>query len=334
MEENESKINAKTKNVIKVSAIALLLMALFIANAFFPLKYAITYLVSKSYKAEIGEAFVRFLNVGYGDAAIIQLPDQKSLLIDCGDGTYANNYKIIKELNRCGIQKIDYAICTNIKTEHCGGFSEIIKNKGVGTLFCPYLPSGIVCQSVTESQIQAQKCGATVKINEYGAGEIGENYFFTILSPSSPNNDLSEYEVLRKNGTDKNICDASAVVWLNIFDTDILFMSDVSYDVLEKITDEFELLDTEYRPDKEHAIDLRTCKILKVSDHGHKRGSNTYFYSVLKPENAVISVGENSREDCPSAEVIADLCETATAYATQNYGNVAFKITAEGYMQV
>lgn len=320
----------KIKKVITISSVSLLLIALFIINAFFPLKFAITYLVSKDHRAAVGEAFVRFLNVGYGDATIIQLPDGKSLLIDSGDGSYSNNFKIIKELNRCGIDKIDYTICTNINKEHCGGFAEILKNKDVEQAFFPYAPTGIKSQEAYDAQVAAKEQGANIVINEYGAGAIGENYFFTMLSPSSPNSPDSEYEEMRKNATDKNICDASAVVWVSIYNNSFLFLSDVSYTVLDKITNSYMLNGSSYRPDGKNAINLEDCAVIKVSDHAHKRGSDTAFYSLLTPKYAVISVGENSREDCPSAEVIGDLTGVgAQTFITQNYGDIAFKITAE-----
>ena len=153
-------------------------------------------------------------------------------------------------------------------------------------------------------------------------------------STTSYKSSESEYEEMRKNPTDTNVCNTSAVVWINIYDTNFLFLSDVSSSVLKKIANSYLINQSGYCPMGEKFVNLEKCDVLKVSDHGHMRGANTQFHSLIKPDHAVICAGKNSREDCPSAKVIADLTLNASVYITENYGDVTFKITNTNYFLI
>lgn len=322
------KGKGKLKKIVAVLIVAALLSAIFVVNIFFPVKYTFAYFTSRKYRSAEGEAYVRFLNVGYGDAAVVQLPDGKTLLVDCGDGAYGNNYRIIRALNRCGISDIDYAVCTSVSKEHCGGFADVLSVKGVQTVFCPYVTDARITDSYHAFR-KAAAGRAEIKYTEYNLSVAEESYFFTFLSPTSHQSPLSEYEDMRRNPTEENIANASAVLWLSIYGINFFFAGDIYADKADKIVEESRLIQP-YCPVNGVGIDLSGCHVLKVPNHGSDKSLSTRLYDALQPEYAVISVGTNSR-GCPASAVITNAGNTASTYLTSEYGDVVFKITPEGY---
>ena len=69
---------------------------------------------------------VRFLNVGYGDAILLQLPGGTNAMIDAGGSLSAA--KTVEVLKGLGISKLDFVVITHSHENHFGGFEEILKH--------------------------------------------------------------------------------------------------------------------------------------------------------------------------------------------------------------
>ncbi|MGN1104266.1 MAG: hypothetical protein ACI4QI_05255, partial [Candidatus Coproplasma sp.] len=107
------KLSPSAIVAIVISAtVAVLVVAMLVINAFFPIRYFSAYTV-RSDKNEQGQLKVTYIDVGFGDSTLIELPDGKTALIDGGDGSYPNQLKLIKTLNSHGIDYVDYLICTS-----------------------------------------------------------------------------------------------------------------------------------------------------------------------------------------------------------------------------
>ena len=73
---------------------------------------------------------------------------------------------------------------------------------------------------------------------------------------------------------------------------------------------------------------LPDVEVLLVSHHGSKHGSNSKFLSIIRPETAIISVGDNSNGH-PTREAIGRLQRAGAAvYRTDECGTVT--VTAKG----
>ncbi len=84
---------------------------------------------------------VRFLNVGWGDAHLIQLPSGAITLIDGGDGSRTNSQDHpLDWMNRNGVHQLDWMILTHIHEDHLNGLVDIAKNKRVVRAILPYEP--------------------------------------------------------------------------------------------------------------------------------------------------------------------------------------------------
>ena len=86
---------------------------------------------------QAGTLRVHFLDVGQGDCSLIELPDNRIMLIDGGNGTPENNKHILRYLNALDIDVIDYLVVTHADSDHCGGLDAVLENKEVTWAFLP-----------------------------------------------------------------------------------------------------------------------------------------------------------------------------------------------------
>ena len=113
--------------IITAAVVGLLVIVLIVINIFIPIKYLSAYFVGKDEREE-DTLRVTFIDVGYGDSTLCEFPDGKVMLIDGGDGSYANNLAILTVLNERGVDTIDYLVCTSVLGEYCGGLDEVISS--------------------------------------------------------------------------------------------------------------------------------------------------------------------------------------------------------------
>lgn len=327
-ERKKKKLSKFQLRAIIIGAVSLVFaLAFIITNIFIPVKYLASYMVARNRGAAEGVMRVRFVDAGYGDCIIVELPDGKNMLIDGGNGSAPNQAKILKYLNSCDINTIDYLICTSVKSEHCGGLAEIIKYKTVNKIYMPYCLNTFINDKYRDFALAARDSGAPVIISQYGAG--GKNteygYFFSFLSPSIISNPEGEYAELNKNGgSEEAVNNSSAVIWLEYAGTAFLFTSDAGSKVLNGICNSYAVAGEDY------PVKLENCTVISVSGHG-SADSSAQLYDTAKPEVAVISVGENGR-GCPSAAAIADAanCVGDNLYRTDG-GAVTIEVNKEGY---
>lgn len=331
------KLSKKTvAAIISVAAAALIVTALLVVNLFYPLKYLTAYFVSGS-RSQSGVLTVHVLDVGQADCAILELPEGGVMLIDGGDGSYSDTLKILKKLNSLGIDYIDYAVCTSVNGEHCGGLADIISLKEVGKIYMPYCAIESVTSGYASLCEAARESGAQICISEVGAGEEEENFFFTFLSPADHTSPLSPYADLNASPSQATMDDSSAVMWIEFAGTGIFWAGDVTTDILNYLAEEYFLLKEEGGglSWNGHVIDYTDCSVLKVAKHGSDDSLCTQLLDVLDISAAVISVGEENAEGCPALQVIADLYAfTDKIYTTQDYGDITLTVMADGTLAI
>ncbi|MDE7453469.1 MAG: MBL fold metallo-hydrolase [Clostridia bacterium] len=327
--EQKKKLSKNKIRAIIVACISIAIaVALIITNIFVPVKYLASYMVVKNKGAKAGVMRVRFVDMGYGDCTIIELPDGKNMLIDGGNGSMTNESRILKFLNKCDIDVIDYLVCTNVNAEHCGGLAEIVRYKKVKKIYMPGLNFMYTTDEYKNFCISAS--GSVAAISQYGECKIEEEsgYFFSFLSPSPLGNDSGEYQDLLANTKSLEARNnASAVMWLEYAGTSFLFTSDVSDTVLKSLCDKYnnETIRDDYFSFKGHTVRLENCNVLKVADHGSKNALYTPFYDLTSPDIAVISTNG------VSLDLMSDLggcCKNI--YRTDEYGTLTIEVTADG----
>lgn len=325
---------AKKRTIIISVITAVVVLAIIITNIFIPVKYLSSYLVARNKGAEIGVMRVRFVDVGYGDCIIVELPDGKNMVIDAGEDTSSNQKRILKFLNKCDIDTIDYLVCTSVSKEHCAGLSELLNYKKVKRIFMPYCKNTYVTKEFRNFAVALTGINADCVVSQYGTGESNEEsgYFFTFLSPSVITNPGSQYEGLVGTPSKEQIDAASAVMWLEYLGTSFLFTSDATDEVLNSLCKYYENDKENFARNGNHTVKLENCNVLQVANHGSKASASSLLYDLVKPETAVISVGENGF-GCPSVQAVSNAVNYVgeKLYRTDEHGTVTIEVTSAGY---
>lgn len=318
--------------VIPLFIVVLLAITLLVVNIYIPVKYLSAYFV-KGGKNNVGELRVTYLDMEFGDSALVELPDGKTILIDGGDGVYSRELSLIKFLNSRSVDTIDFLICTSVKKEHCGGLAEVVKYKNIGKAYIPYSINPRINDS-----FYAFVNALNDKGTEFGYCSVGEGYcdeandcFFTFLAPTDKDSPQSEYALMNTTPNAENIETASAVVWLQFGESAFAFTSDAHKQTLKRIVESYKLfteLEQDYCKIGNYSVKLEECDVVSVPAHGGARNTYAPWYDLIKPEYAILSVGK-SFADYPSLIALSDVCAYTQPIYTMEKGNITISVKAD-----
>ena len=122
---------------------------------------------------------VRFVDVGQGDATIIEFPDGKTMLIDTPTGKSS----VVKAALRAdGRSTIDWLVATHPDADHIGGLDTIISSMDIGSIWAPEVNGST--QTYTRLLTSISNKGMGIE-PAYAGRQIatGENYAIDILWP-------------------------------------------------------------------------------------------------------------------------------------------------------
>lgn len=244
---------------------------------------------------------VAFLDVGQGDAILITAPNKNQVLIDGGP-----DRSVIRALGEAMPfydRSIDLVLGSHPDQDHIGGLSEVLERyKVTGFLESAFEATTAVYQKVQEG----------VK-EEKASHLIAKEGTKIILAPDIYLEILSAKPATwgpRGGKPDSNY--SSIVAKLTYASTSFLFMGDASLKL------ENQLLAQNSRALK--------ADVLKVSHHGAKSSNSLTFFKTVKPELAIISVGEKNRYNHPSPETIGWLkLAGIQALQTKDLGTIKLK---------
>ena len=232
--------------------------------------------VSQSAKSSSGEQkellTVTFLDVGQGDAAVLQCGGQ-TMMIDGGKAK-ASSY-IYSWLKKNQISYLDVMVATHTDADHIGGLSGALNYAKVGTAYCP-VTSGTT--KTFQSFVRyLKKQGKSITVPEAGDEFSLGGAQVRILGPTDP---LAEGN------------NSSIVLKVTFGDTSFLFTGDAERE------EEQELLESGY--------DLEST-VLKVGHHGSDTSTSYLFLRTVNPQYAVISVGADNTYGHPTEAVLSRL---------------------------
>ena len=243
---------------------------------------------------------VSFLDVGQGDAILIQTPNGQDILIDGGPDSQKVNLELSKKLPFWD-RTIDFVVCTHSQADHITGLVEVLQRYKVKQM----LELGVSCNSsiyqewcnlVEEKQIKRDKAQAGQEI------DLGNGIKLEVLNPPA-----SLWE-----GTSDDVDNNGVVLRLSWGKVSFLFTADIREEV------EFALIG--------QRANLKST-VLKVSHHGSKTSTSQQFLAAVDPEVAVISVGEDNPFGHPSPEVVERLIDRLgedNVYRTDKDGTIEF----------
>jgi competence protein ComEC len=265
---------------------------------------------------------ISFLDVGQGDAIVVQFPQGTTMLIDSGgrpafpnlaadiesDGadfvedTLTIGETVVSQfLWHYGIQRIDYIMPTHADTDHIQGFADILKNFDVGRAIVARTPTDDPEFRMFERALRK----TNVPVQPIGTGDqfTLEEVSVEVLWPPH----LPEHPPEWMN-------DESLVLRMRYGGHAILLTGDIGQAVEEKLI--------------ASGADLRS-DILKVPHHGSRTSSSIEFIGRMRPRYAVISVGQRSPFGHPHPEVV-DRYHTVGINVLQTSKNGTITVSTDG----
>lgn len=238
--------------------------------------------------AQAGTLTVTWLDVGQGDAAVIQCGGQ-SMLID-GGKPEKSSY-LYAWLQQHGLSYLDVIVATHVDADHIGGLSGALNYASVGTAYCPVttgttetFQSFVKYLAQRGKQITVPTAGETFAL---GGAQV------QILGP------LHRAE-------DSN--DNSIVLKVSFGATSFLFTGDAER------AEEQDLLNA--------GVNLQST-VLKVGHHGSDTSTSYPFLRAVAPQYVVISVGAGNSYGHPTEAVLSRLRDAGvTTFRTDMQGEI------------
>lgn len=229
-----------------------------------------------------GPLTITFLDVGQGDASVIQTPAGHVMLIDTGgvhpEGDNEGRRTVAPFLRYRGIWQTDAMILTHPHLDHIGGAAVVLRQFPDRALMDDAVDEGLPqVQEIRRDAVRDRAAYITAAPGEQI--DFGDGVVAHVLGPTA-------WEEL---GTPNN---ASVVVRLTYGRTAVLFMGDAEAPEEEALLASGQALG---------------CNVLKVGHHGSKTSSTPALLARAHPQIAVISVGAHNRYGHPSPSVVRRL---------------------------
>ncbi|WP_163537807.1 DNA internalization-related competence protein ComEC/Rec2 [Gracilibacillus sp. YIM 98692] len=246
---------------------------------------------------------ITMLDIGQGDAIIIELPYRKGVyMIDAG-GTMTNDYsessdrnfkQIIEPyLKYRGIDQLDALVLTHADHDHVGSVPYLLTHIPVNYLITsPYFNKELVNRY---KEISPHLIHQKVQAKEYM--ELG-GHPFLILHPDKK---------------EENANENSLVLHSEFGGLSFLFTGDLGAENEEGL---------------EYLFSDSKVDILKVAHHGSNTSTSDIFLDKINPQFAFISVGKDNRYGHPHHEVISRLEDrNVYIFRTDQHGAITYKFT-------
>lgn len=263
------------------------------------------------------ELRITFIDVGQGDATLIETPGGRVILVD-GGGTLPwqkepwqrrrKEFEVGREvllpyLKYRGIRRVDWMVITHGDADHIGGLRAVVEEMTVEKVLRNPLPPGTDLEEELMGKLSRQ--GTPVAISKPGTSwEPEPGIRLQVLHPP-----LAD----QKSRSDN---DASIVLLLTAYGQSVLLPGD-----LEE-PGEQQILERWYLP----RIDF-----LKVGHHGSRTSTGEKWLETLRPREAIISVGRENRFGHPAPEVVDRLkTRGVRLWRTDHHGAVILRIRPHG----
>lgn len=213
---------------------------------------------------------VHFIDVGQGDAILIQ-SDDSHMLIDSGERHYSDT--LIDYLKDNDVITLDYVIATHPHSDHIGSLANVIDSFQIDKIIMPDAISTTrtfedLLDTIVENNLKITK---PIIGTEYKIGSAT----FTILAPNGTNyNNLNNYSVGIK---------------LMYGDNSFIFTGD------SEIQSEIEML--------QNGIDLK-ADVFKLAHHGSSTSNSEDFLDAVNPSIGVISAKKDNSYGHPHVEIM------------------------------
>jgi competence protein ComEC len=235
---------------------------------------------------------VHFIDVGQGDAILIQTPLGQNMLVDAGDNDYGS--LVVNYLISQGIKDLDVVVGTHPHADHIGGLDTVLNRFPVKNIYMPKVTNTTqsfrdVLKAVENRglKITAAKAGVDIPLDGIGCHIIApiQNLY----------EDLNDY---------------SAVIKLEYGSQSFLLTGDAGTESEGQI------------------LALKTnlkSTVLKIGHHGSYSSSGSKFLKAVAPQYAVIMVGGDNKYGHPHTQILSRLSGAGIGvYRTDQHGTIVF----------
>ena len=237
-----------------------------------PLLILILCLCSCSYKSHNSSFCIQFIDVGQGDAALIEC-DGHYMLIDGGDKSASDKvYNVLKEQN---IQCLDILAVSHLHADHIGGLAKALT--------------------------YATKIGVTISNSDYSETDAFKKLSHELAINGSQITIPSVGDEYKLGSATVEVIDVCAdeendslVLLITYGNTKFLFTGDIEEDAQTRISEKYQ-----NESDEPYEIDL-----IKMPHHGSYTGTLYQFLRTFMPEYAVISVGVGNNYGHPDEKTL------------------------------
>ncbi len=220
------------------------------------------------------ELRVTYLSVGHGDAAVVEFPGSKVLLIDAGgtaNGEFDTGAAIVAAFLRSRkILKVDYLLVSYSRVDHYGGMKAIVEE------FQP------------EEFWTGRSDGRALRYRDLEEAVTRVGARRTFLTAGEPCRFIDRVKLCILHPIEESEREASVAMRVSMGKINFIFAGDIEG------RDEKRMLD--------RGADL-SGQVLKVPRHGSLSASSEGFVAAVKPRLAIFSVSDRNRFGLPRGEV-------------------------------
>jgi competence protein ComEC len=240
---------------------------------------------------------VSFLDVGQGDATLLQAPGGETALIDGGPAQPDSD--LVEKLRESGARSLDLVVLTHAQADHEGGLEAVLRELPVSLL----LNGGQGARARAHRRIVALARQRGVRVISGRAGE-------TLRVGAMRLRVLSPERGLSTPAEEPN--DRAIVLVATYAGLDVFLPADAESNVTL-------------------GLPLRPVEVLKVAHHGSEDEGLRSLLGRLEPEIAVIEVGERNRYGHPHRRTLAALeSSVPTVLRTDRRGDVKVTLGRDG----
>jgi len=235
---------------------------------------------------------VHFIDVGQGDAILIQTPAGQNMLVDAGENDHGD--MVVNYLISQGVKNLDIVVGTHPHSDHIGGLDTVINKFPVKNIYMPKITNNTesfrdVLNAVKNKglKISTAKAGVVVPLEGVScrfAAPVKDSY-----------EDLNNY---------------SAVIKMEYGSQSFLLTGDAGTE------SEAQILYS--------GVNLKST-VLKVGHHGSYSATGSKFLNAVAPQFAVIMLGADNKYGHPHTQTLSRLSKAGIKiYRTDKNGTIVF----------
>ncbi len=209
------------------------------------------------------ELTVTFLSVGHGDAAVVELPGGKTMVIDGGGfyGSFDTGRLVSDFLRYRKTTRIDYVLLSHAQRDHMGGLKTVVEEFRPREFW--WNGTGELDEGLEEALGRANT--RVIRLDATSGARVIEGVRFDFLHPE-------------RAGTGGDVNEQSLVVLIEYGQRRFLFTGDIGRGTERRLLQE----------------DIR-ADVLKVPHHGSRNSASSRFLERVNPLVAVISADAYGR---------------------------------------